>query len=192
MVNNHSKEAELVPPLFFKQTFSFITALIFLVCSQSAEAQKLKKYYTSSIESKGAIYYIFPLKGFKNPSSGGYFVYDITYLTGHDSATVNFSYFDKNALVLDGICFTNNDRACTLQPLKKIFIESKKSKWHYRFTTKMAFADLKNFYVANHTAKISLHSNKGQLDLKEKKRTWKKQAGAITRILELISLNQQK
>lgn len=192
MVNNHSKEAGLVPPLFFKQFFSFSTALIFLMCSQSVKAQKLKKYYTSSIESKGAIYYIFPLKGFKNTASNSSFVYDITYLTGHDSATVNFSYFDKNALVLDSICFTNDVKACVMQSVKKIFIESKKSKLHYRFTTKMAFADLKNFYLADHAAKISLHSNKGQIDLREKNRTWKKQAGAIRRILELISLNQQK
>ena len=192
MVNNHSKEAGLIPPLFFKQIISFSTAFVFLLVAQSAAAQKLKKYYTSSIESKGAIYYIFPLKGFKNTTSNSSFVYDITYLASNDSATVNFSYFDKNALVLDSMCFTHKDQTCSMQPIKKIFIESKKSKWHYRYTTKIAFADLKIFFGVPSNPQISLHSNKGRLQLNEKSRTWKKQAAVITRILELISLNQQK
>jgi hypothetical protein len=86
MVNNHQKEAKSHSPLFF--VVVFILLMVFV--TNTTKAQKIKKYYVSSKQDKGTLFFIRPQKGFKNKHLGSRLTYDITCFSGADSLTFNF------------------------------------------------------------------------------------------------------
>jgi hypothetical protein len=188
MVNNHQREAGLFPPLFFPQNL-LILLLILLFAPTSISAQKIKGYYVSSLVEQGTIYFIRPQKGFKNSEHHSKLLYDMTYLMGKDSVTFNYSYYDKSALAPDSIAFKHTS-VHFISATKKIFIEPKHSKWHYRFTCRVALKDIKTFFEEEQVPSITI-SGKGKfITLQCGKAKWKKHAAANTKIFQLIEMNR--
>ncbi len=187
MVNNHRREADQNPPLFF---MCFGLFLVFCLLKPGVfQAQKIKNHYVSSIQQKGTLYFIRPQKGFKNKRAGSSFVYDMTCFSSSDSVTLNFSYFDKNSRTLDSL-YLMAGSIKTGFPIVKIFIETKKSRWHYRFTSRVSLNDLEAFFKATEMGTMALIEKHKPIPLTSTKRRWKKYAAINTRIFQLIRHNK--
>jgi len=180
MANNQVKMACFARHLFF-------VPLLLLTCT--INGQNISKYYTSSLQENGTLYFIIPQSGFNNNKINGKLTYDITYLTTNDTATLNFSYFDMANRDIDSVVFIGVNKKCS-SSVKKIFIETKKQKWHYRYSSKILFTDLINFFNQSDNPKIILYTKQGAVELNIKARTWKKQSSVTTKILTLIKYNK--
>jgi hypothetical protein len=180
MANNQLKMTCKARHLFFIPLL-FLTSII--------NGQHISRYYTSSLQEKGTLYFIFPQSGFSNDKIKGEFIYDITCLTKNDTATLNFSYFEKSNRDIDSIAFVGIYKKYS-GSVKKIFIETKKQKWHYRYTSKILFADLYDFFNQSDKPKIILYTQQGVVELTIKARIWKKRSSVTGKILTLIKYNQ--
>lgn len=180
MVNNLYKLACYACQLFF---------VLLLLGSNNIKAQNISKYYTSSIQESGTLYFILSQSGFENKNLNGEFIYDITYSTSLDTAVLNFSYFDEFERVIDSIILVTAD---TKYPSKvsRIFVETTKSKWHYRYSTKFSFADLVAFFNQTLPPDIFIYTQEGLVKLKIKGRLWNKQSSITKKILTLIKYNK--
>jgi hypothetical protein len=176
MVNNfYGRKVLKLAPFFF---------LFFL---NELSAQKISKYYTSSLQSNGTLYFIFEQSGFKSGSDD--FLYDITYLSTAENATFNFSYFDKAEYEFEKIGWVIKADTLVL-PLKKIFIETKKNKWHYRYSAYPVFSMLTNFFNQSEPPAIILFSKKNNISLCIAKSKWKKTSSITKKIFTLINHNK--
>jgi len=187
MVNNKRiREVCVNMPLFCSLLIEFIILLI----SINSYAQNISKQYTSTLQSNGMLYYIFPQNGFKNKDINNKFIYDLTYLTENDTIVVNFSYFDKQNLEIDSIAFTNGNKKF-ISTTKKIFVETTRLKWHYRYTSNFLFNDLKTFFSQENPPSIIIYTKQGLIDLIIKTKRWKKQSSIINKIITLIAYNKK-
>jgi hypothetical protein len=162
---------------------------IYLTFTLNVNGQNISKNYSSSIQNNGMLYFVFPQKGFENNKYRGKLTYDITYLTSKDTATLNFSYFEKSKRDIDSISFSNEAIKFS-GSVKKIFIETNKLNWHYRYSTKVSFTDLNSFFIPNSNPKITIYSKQGDILLSTKQSDWIKKASKTKKILTLISLNK--
>ncbi|MGB9772388.1 MAG: hypothetical protein ACPLX7_10510 [Candidatus Kapaibacteriota bacterium] len=160
-----------------------------LLLTGTINGQNISKYYTSSLQGNGTLYFIFPQSGFNNNKINSKLTYDITYLTTNDTATLNFSYYDKLDRTIDSVVFIcGNQRFSSIA--KKIFIETKKTKWHYRYSTNLLFTELNVFFNSADNPKIILYTQQGTVELNIKAKTWKKYSSVTKKILTLIKYNQ--
>lgn len=187
MVNNHHREADHHPPLFF--TFCCFLVLALCLMPGVVSAQKIKNHYVSSMQQKGTLYFIRPQKGFKNQELGSRFLYDITCFSATDSVTFNFSYFDKNVRNLDSIYLLTGSKKFSA-PVARIFVETKKSSWHYRFTARFALNDIQAFFNEKERGTITLVDRSTPIPLRTNKKKWKKYAAINTKIIQLIRYNK--
>jgi len=102
---------------------------------------------------------------------------------------LNFSYFDKLNRDIDSIVFVGSNQIFS-SSVKKIFIETKKEKWHYRYSSFFLFTDLNIFFNQSDKPKIILYTQQGAVELNIKVKTWKKQSVVIKKILTLVKYNQ--
>ncbi|MBL7901541.1 MAG: hypothetical protein JNK73_06065 [Bacteroidia bacterium] len=187
MVSNHRREADHHPPLFFMVA---LLVLVFLFLKPGVlYGQKIKKYYVSSMQQKGTLYFIRPQKGFKNKTYGSTFIYDITCHSSSDSLTLNFSYVDKNIRMLDSLQLLGGSIKLTT-PLSKIFVETQKSSWHYRFTTRFALKDVEGYFNENEMGSMALVEKNKAIPLVTSKKNWKKYASINAKIFQLIRYNK--
>jgi len=166
-----------------------LIAPIYFILTLNVSGQNISNKYSSSYQNNGMLYFIFPQNGFKNNKLGSKLNYDITYLTTKDTATLNFSYYEKSNRKIDSIGFFN-ERTKINSRIKKIYIETKKQKWHYRYSTQISFIDLNKFFTTTDNAKIIVYTKQENIILSIKSSSWNKQASTIKKILTLISSNK--
>ncbi|MDD4575321.1 MAG: hypothetical protein PHI36_02725 [Bacteroidales bacterium] len=181
MENNKVKMACYARHFLF---FWLLSLSVFIIKGQS-----ISKYYTSSIQGSAMLFYILPQSGFNNSETKSNFIYDITYLTTSEYATINFSYYDKMNRTIDSLVLVNLDYRYSCGT-KKIFIETKKSKWHYRYSSQVLFTDLNAFYSALEKPKVILYTKEGAVELFIKEKKWKKKSKIIRKIFNLITYNK--
>lgn len=170
--------------------YSLFLIIAILACS-SLNAQKLSKYYTSKVQDKGELYFLFPHDGFCNRDADSELEYDLTYLSSQDSVTFNFSYFDEHRRSLKYMTFVYSGKTIS-NKVQRIFVEMEKKKWHYRYTTKFSYADLDKVFSPKNIPSIILGDGKsGDIKLQIKKGKWEKQAQIIAKIFEMINYNQE-
>ncbi|GHT25592.1 hypothetical protein FACS189430_12230 [Bacteroidia bacterium] len=153
-------------------------------------AQDLKKYYVSSIQPAGILYFILPQTNFTNPASHTGFSMDVTYLDSGDSATVNFTYSDPANIELRSITFAYLEWGYRA-PVKRIYIDTNKNLWVYRYTFAIPFRDLSLFYRTKEP-QITLTTDSGAIPLKAEKAQWKKNADISGRIIGMIGKTLRK
>ncbi len=185
MVNNHQNEADLMPPRLF---YPLVT-IILVFYSSSALSQNLEKHYISFKQDQGTLFFIRPQKGFKNAAEKSHLTYDITCKTGSDSSTLNFSYFDKTPRVLDSLCLLIGSKNIS-STLIKLFVETKKNVWHYRYSSRFLNRDLEDFFDSTHEAKIIIIDKKNRIQLSCTNKRWKKISAINRKIFQLIQLNK--
>ena len=179
MVSNQIKMGCKTLHLFF---FSLL-----ILCSKT-NGQNISKHYASLYQENRILYYIFPTKGFKN-KSGNHLVYDITYLTTTDTAIIKFSYFDKNKKDIKELNVLSDK--LTILTTNKIFVETKKRKWHYRYSAKIALNDLIHLFAQKVPPTIKIISQPETTELRMRKSRWKKLAKRTTKILEMVIFNKK-
>lgn len=178
MVNKKNLGA-LIVPLFF--LFLFQAAHI-------CQGQKISKSYVSSNQSSGILYFLKPQEGFKGVKSQE-LIYDISYLNTADSATFLFSYFDPSERAIDSIGFLINGQ-WVKHKTKKVFVETKKNLWHYRYSSTVPFSELTSFFAQPSTPPINLYTRQGEVSLKMKKKAWNKLSAINNKIFLVIRHNQ--
>ena len=169
-----------------------VTCIFLFNLTGKTLAQNISKYYTSSIQDKGTIYYIYPQSGFKNKKRKSEFTYDLTYMSNSDSVRINYSYFDKSSALIDSISFFAPDKSVITSKAHKIFIEEKKQRWQYRYACAFLFPDLKKIFDQKEPPTIILYTRQGASPLYINKKSWKNQSAIIAKIFELFMLNASK
>lgn len=181
MVNNHLKRTYLVRPFLF---FLFL-----IVAAGTTNAQKLSKYYTSSMQENGVLYFIEPKQEFRNSKENSKFTYDLTYLTSNDTIFLNFSHLDNTIRVIDSISIIQGNKRIS-SDAKKIFIETHKKYWKHRYSSKFLFNDINLLFQQEKSPTVVVYYENNATQLEIRKSKWKKQSAIISKILMLIKANK--
>ena len=194
ILNNRAKNTTTFKPSNYHYARFLYRSILFSIVftSQtifSLKAQNISKFYTSSIQEKGTLYYIFPMQ-LKTGKNNQDFLYDFTSLSSKDSVNVNFSFYEKQKLVIDSICIRNKSNEIK-SSTKKIFVEVDHNNWKYRYGFAIKNADLINIYNSKEIPTIYMIYNGGEKsEIKISKRKWKKQSNIISRIFEMQAMNK--
>ncbi len=181
MGNNRLKMAYFERHLFLLLSLLLLTTI--------TNGQNIAKHYVSSLQEGGTLYFIMPEGEFSNKKNKGKFIYDITYLTKNDTAKLNFSYFEKSNRNIDSIVLVYGNKQYS-SSAKKIFIEPKNQKWHYRYSTEILFTELYTFFSQYECPQILLYTQQGVIELTIKSYQWRKQSSIINKILTMIKYNK--
>lgn len=192
MANNPFQKGWISTPFFSRfSCFLLFFSLVFLGLSIPSNAQKISKYFTSSIQENGILYFIKPIKGFKSSSDHKTFTYDITYLTSKDSVTLNFLLKDKD-LISPKILIFKLFNDSIQSSLKKIFVEAHKSKWLYRYSATFSVKDMQKFYASKVPPTLKIITQKQEkIILDHDHVKWKKQSSILSKIFQMIRMNQE-
>jgi len=162
--------------------------LFFFLLHSGLQAQKISKYYSSSIQENGILYFIEGREGFKTDKKDK-FLYDLTYLSTNDSLTLNFTIYNAEVLRVEQMELKGSS-IHTSSPVSKIFVKDDGKGWEHRYTSTFSFKDLQEFY-SSETAMFIIQTKKhGQILLQPKARKWKKQASIFSRIFQMIVANR--
>jgi len=187
MANKQLKRGRL-----FKKLSSLFLLFFFACLLRPSIAQNISKYFTSSIQDSGTLYFIEPPTKFSNKTHQSKVVFDLTYLTTKDSVLLNFSLFKKKLVRINQLHFVQKNN-CIQSPVKKIFVDSKNKKWHHRYAVKFSFNDLKQlFRDKQKPSLLLLFSDQSELQLMIKKKKWEKSAELLSRIFALIEANKRE
>lgn len=182
MVNNHIKRTYLVRPFLF---FIFLIATVGVT-----NAQKLSKYYTSSMQENGVLYFVEPKQEFKNNKENSKFTYDLTYLTTKDTVSLNFTYLDNTFRVIDSISIIQGNKRIS-SDAGKIFIETHKKFWKHRYSSNFLFNDINLLFQQEKSPTVVIYYENNSTQLGIKKSKWIKQSAVISKILMLIKANKK-
>ncbi len=160
--------------------------LLLLTCFLHLPAQEISKYYISRHQENGTVYFILEQQGFKNEEAS--LAYDITYVTNSDTATVNFSLVTKEDFSIDSITLFNNGNKLS-SGTSRIYIEYKKEKWNYRYSSRFLFKDLKLFFDAG-SPQLILKTSNTPATFSIKKSKWEDQYSIVKKIFALIEHNR--
>lgn len=156
-----------------------------------ASAQDISKYYIASYQEDGILYFINPMGDWKNSKENADFSYDITYHTANDSMVCNFSLLTQVNSAPQLITVKIGEKSL-VSKCDKIFIETKKSRYHYRYTAVMDFEAFDNLVQSGSgeaSVVISLENQQGiVLTIAQSK--WQKQHDILQKIFNIISLNK--
>ncbi len=170
-----------------------ILAILLFICIFSAPSevsgQKLSKYYTSALLESGTLYFILPLDDFQEKETKSRLIFDISYLTGRDSVTINFSYFSSSSNPADSLSLRSGDCSTTCRASKLFIDVENHQKWHHRFTAKLPFSGLACFFNAPLPPEIIITTQDDHLIYRVRKGHWKKQGSIISSIIQLIQAN---
>ncbi|MEA3476940.1 MAG: hypothetical protein U9R60_02080 [Bacteroidota bacterium] len=169
---------------------SFLVYLILFVVL-SGVSQNISKQYIVSQQEDGLLYFINPQEGWNSKKVKAELIYDITYNTSNDSLVFNFSLLTKQNIYPEGICVINGSDSLSSQ-VNKIYIDTQKSKYHYRYTTIFTFDDY--YTLIKHDTSQALIiiylKNNDPVVLTISKNQWLKQRDILVRIFNLIALNK--
>lgn len=166
-----------------------LALLIFNLTGQLAHAQKLDKYYTQRVQEGGDIYFIQPNEDFQNTDDRSGFVFDITYREGTENATLNFTFYTDDPVKAKSVELTSGQKT-VMAEAEKLYVDFVKKKWENRYSAQLPFAELEAFFDPSVIPVFSVETETGSLDFSVKKRKWEKYAGAIDKILYIISQNR--
>ncbi len=178
-------------PLGVKREISLIILLLiaFFPSSFTGSAQKLSNYYTAAIMDSGMLYFFFPLDDFQEDVSRSPLIFDISYLSSRDSATVNFSYFLSSADPAVSLVLRTGEGE-TVCKATKLFIDLENhQKWHHRFSTTVLLSDLAYFFRSVLPPEILIKTKDSHYTYTIKKCRWKKHGSIVSVIIEMIQTN---
>ena len=161
-------------------------AAVFLFATFTAQSQSLKRYYVSNLQAKGVLYFILPQNIFKSADTD--FTYDITYMSKADSVTFNFTVFAKDFFQVQQLQLQTNTSKVQV-PVQKLYVEAKKAGWTARYSTKISYADMQDFFKNKNTPQVVLQQNGSSKTLSCKAKQWKKTSTINNKIVQVINYN---
>lgn len=168
------------------QKFVAVFVLLGALFSQTGLlGQNLDKYYSRRVQEGGDIFFVFPNENFSNTENHSDFIFDITMMEDHDSATINFTYYTpepepaRQLVILSG-----NDEISA--PAKKLYVDFVKKKWENRFGATVGFDDLMKAVDSEKPPKFKVITAKNEYTFQTKNRKWEKYAGALDKIFYMV------
>ena len=174
-------------PVFFLLRRICLFVCCMLLIQGKTNAQNPSAYYVSSMQSTGILYFVRPQTYFRNLNTNADLIMDVTYLNSRDSATINFSYFDRENINLETINISYDSWQYQTD-VKRIFVEMKKKQWHYRYTFDIPFEQLELFYKTNAPV-ISLAAGSRTINIQPIRR-WRKNSEINNLIIQIIQKNK--
>ncbi len=166
----------------------WLVCCAFILVHGKTAAQNLSKYYVSSVQPTGILYFILPQTNFNNPDTKKDFIIDVTYLNSKDSATVNFTFLDKENINPETITIAYSSWKYQT-PVKRIYVDTEKDQWRYRYTFSIPFDQLVLFYKAKDPA-ITLSTGSAHVVSVKTVKQWEKNAEINNRIVQIIQKNK--
>jgi hypothetical protein len=165
--------------------------LVLLLSCKYSQSQDISKYYIASYQEEGILYFIDPLEDWKNRKEKADFSFDITYFTANDSLVYNFSLLTKANSAPQFLTIKLGDESLFTK-CEKIFIEAEKSRYHYRYSAKIAFDDFYRFIQTKAEEPLIIVSleNQQEIIFSTTQSKWLKQHDILQRIFIIISLNK--
>jgi len=162
--------------------------LIFVLAPGKTAAQNLTKYYVALYQSDGVLYFVLPQTNFNNPQTKNDFIMDVTCHNSKDSATVNFTYYDRENFNPETIAITYNDWKYHA-PVKRIYTDMEKGLWRYRYTFNIPFEQLSLFYKAK-SPDITITTDLSRSIPVKTTKQWEKNADVNNKIIQIIQKNR--
>lgn len=151
--------------------------------------QNIKGHYVSKAETDGTVYHTLPCTLFTNRDAGD-LTFDTTYKEhGDGQATINFTCTQDEMTVVDSVYLTCG-RTELRGAAKKIYLIPEKSKWKHRYTFNADMKALYAFFDVAVEPQIVLYSAGNAVVYKVKPAAWKAHAPVMSRIFELIRINE--
>lgn len=166
----------------------FLCSLFFLICS-TLSAQSIEKRYRSYLTSTGMLHFIGKKKLTKVEALSN-FEYDITYIAGEDSATVNFSFVTDTPTSVKQSSLDNGHNTEMLCNPKMMFRDVIKRGYKIRTTTKVPFEVLRKFYEDSTPFSFMLElANEIKCSATFTTSQWKKESHDVQRVFCSITTN---
>ena len=137
----------------------FICTLFMFLCA-TLHAQSIDKRYRTFLTSNGMLHFIGTKKLTKTENLTK-FDFDITYITGTDSATVNFSFVTEIPTSVKSCSLTNGHMSVVAAHPRMMFRDIMKRGYKIRTTTTIAFNDLQQLYANERPFTFSLTLENG-------------------------------
>lgn len=169
-----------------------MTALksFFLLClaafALSLSAKDINKYYVSSYQDNGVLYFVYPDLTFLGE---GELSFDLTYLHPNDSVVLNFTYTDTQLLKLQQLSISVNHSVLASDSLNQLFVEYKKGSWVHRYSATFEKHTLYTLLTEPTPIDILLSTADGIVNLEVKEKQWKKQSEILQLIFQMIDAN---
>lgn len=167
----------------------WLALLICVAVIGSAIGQNIEKYYVSKTEDAGTLYHTLPCTLFE-AARVGELTFDITYQSnGSAIATINFTCDMDGTFTADSVCFSSGSTQMK-GVVKKIYISPRKKKWEHRYSLIVDAKALFAFFNVSATPQVELYVQGAPCVYKAKTAAWKSTAPVMSKIFEMISINE--
>jgi hypothetical protein len=167
-----------------------LVAIMIASAGTQLTAQKISKYYTQRSQDGGDLFFIFPNEDFSEKRAKTAFAFDITYVSGRDSAVVNFTFRSKNPAAADSLVIRSGNQSST-SPTRKLYTDFVKNKWDYRYSAMFEYGELKRLFSSENPPTLGIIDGADMLEYRSGKGKWKKYANALNKIFFIIDENQE-
>jgi hypothetical protein len=169
----------------------YVWLILLAVIPFVGDAQKLHRHYSFYPQEGGNLYFVHPQKVFESNDAEALkkLAYDITFLSGGDSASFTFTYYTHDVMKTDSVKLLN-DKEDVLFEGKAItyFIQPKKNYWQQRVSVTLPYALLTETFREENSFIISLTGRKN-INYRMKPKVWKKQSQMVSNIFDIVKYN---
>lgn len=147
--------------------------------------QDLDKFYSRRVQEGGDIFFVFPNEDFSNTDNRSDFIFDITMMEDHDSATINFTYYTPDPEPARRLVILSGDDEISA-PAKKLYVDFVKKKWENRFGATVSFDKLMKAVDSEKPLTFKVETAKNEYTFETKNRKWEKYADALDKIFYMV------
>lgn len=164
----------------------FLYALFMFLCI-ALHAQSIDKRYRTYLTANGMLHFVGKKKLTKTENLTK-FDFDITYVAGTDSATVNFSFVTDIPTSVKSCSLTNGHVSVAAAHPRMMFRDVMKRGYKIRTTTTIAFNDLQQLYAHESPFTFSLTLENGAgCTASFTPSQWKKERKDLERVFSSIN-----
>ena len=150
-------------------------------------AQSLDKRYTSHLSNNGIIGFIRP-KQLSVTTNLDKFEYDMTYVSGQDSITINCSLYVKNEALVKELNIKSGERELKGEKVAVIYRDITPKGYVLRVTTRFSFNDVKTCFENSTPFEFyAMMTDGSQCTATYRTSKWQKEQQMVTRIFKTLN-----
>lgn len=165
---------------------TYIVSLFFLIFCLSLYGQNIKKHYVLKAQKEGNLYHFLPVSLFED-AHGEKLLYDLTYTSWNDSIMMNFTFIQKEPLLIDSISYVSGNIHIEGK-VNKLYIEPTIKKWTHRYSFMGKADNFFQLYNSSTTPEILIYSNGIAHHYHVSKSKWRKYTPIGKKIFKMIHL----
>ncbi|MDH6358421.1 hypothetical protein [Parabacteroides sp. PF5-9] len=166
----------------------------FILClAFNGWAQKVNRDYSFYPQENGNVYFIHPQKGYKSDQKEATkgLTYDITYLSGRDSASYTFTYYLQDVLQINAVILLDHNGKEVYKGEPEIYyVQPKRNYWQHRAKVEIPYDLLEQIYQEESPYNLILQGNNKTVRYTLNPKKWAKQSTLISRIFQVVKYNQ--